>query len=449
MPIDASIALGVKPPQIEDPTNVLARVMQMQHMQQQQEAGTFDLGLKRRALDDSNRLRDILTGGGDAEALRRGGFLKEANEWDEKQSKIKRETAATEKDNVEAQHKVLGIYRDAVGGITDVNGAADFVRTMHSDPRLKNSPIARVPLDQAIAQIGSDVEAWKKQFALGAAKFMELNAPKTNVVNTGGVTQFVQTPGLGGAPTVAQTFTNTQSPDNAATVAQQAAATAQRAQEAAAARAQAERHFQAGLNAPEYKETEQGIVALPKRLAPGQVPTATPVAGPDGKPLPGKMSEKQKGELMSINQQRSVIDGALAAVKKTPSAFSATRGLATMGGTLTESAAGKFMDTDDERQARSYVFNNVSKVINERAGAAQSAQELARLRAFLPGETDNADQITSKFKAFKTYLNDLERGTRGSGGSVAPSTATANTGGVSGDFGSAIDAELARRGVKK
>jgi hypothetical protein len=106
------------------------------------------------------------------------------------------------------------------------------------------------------------------------------------------------------------------------------------------------------------------------------------------------------------------VDGALEAVDKTPSAFSMGRGMATMAGPIPESVAGRF-DNDAERQARSYVFNNVSKVINERAGAAQSAQELARLRSFLPAETDNADQIKSKLKAFKTYLSDMEAGTRG------------------------------------
>jgi hypothetical protein len=115
-------------------------------------------------------------------------------------------------------------------------------------------------------------------------------------------------------------------------------------------------------------------------------------------------------EQMSINQQRAQVDGAIAAVKKTPSAFGMSRGLATMAGSIPESVAGR-MDSDDERQARAFVFNNVSAVINERAGAAQSVQELARLRGFLPAETDNADQVLSKFEAFKAYLNEKERGT--------------------------------------
>jgi hypothetical protein len=54
----------------------------------------------------------------------------------------------------------------------------------------------------------------------------------------------------------------------------------------------------------------------------------------------------------------------------------------------------------------------VSAVIKERAGTAQSAQELTRLNSFLPATTDNADQIIAKLNGFKQYLNDYEKGTR-------------------------------------
>jgi hypothetical protein len=51
----------------------------------------------------------------------------------------------------------------------------------------------------------------------------------------------------------------------------------------------------------------------------------------------------------------------------------------------------------------------VSKVINERAGAAQSVQELSRLRSFLPAEMDSAKQIQDKLTAFETYLKDSRK----------------------------------------
>jgi hypothetical protein len=177
----------------------------------------------------------------------------------------------------------------------------------------------------------------------------------------------------------------------------------------------------------------------------GQFGPPQEVTGPDGKPMlvvqnkitgfmhdantqqpvavaGPKLDSATHKELTSINQQRATIDGALAAVKQTPSAFSFARGTATRAGSSSESIAGRF-DSPKESEARSYVFNIVSKVINERAGAAQSAQELQRLRSFLPAEQDNAEQITNKLNGFKTYLADLEKGTtpnRQGGGALPP-----------------------------
>lgn len=154
------------------------------------------------------------------------------------------------------------------------------------------------------------------------------------------------------------------------------------------------------------------LVAVPNRVQPGQAVQSIPVIAPGGAPMAGKPSEAVAKERMSISQQRASIEGALKAVGETPSAFSFGRGLATLSGTIPESVAGR-TDSDAERKARAFVYNNVSAVINERAGAAQSAQEMARLRSFLPGETDNADQIKSKLEGFKDYLNEREKGIGG------------------------------------
>jgi hypothetical protein len=138
--------------------------------------------------------------------------------------------------------------------------------------------------------------------------------------------------------------------------------------------------------------------------------TATQLMGADGKPLSPKLSSEQSKDITAINQQRATIDGAIADVTKNKSAFSFGRGVA-QNVPYGESIAGRFEKPEDT-QARAYVFNNVSAVIKERAGTAQSAQELSRLNSFLPATTDNADQIIAKLNGFKQYLNDFEKGTR-------------------------------------
>lgn len=137
----------------------------------------------------------------------------------------------------------------------------------------------------------------------------------------------------------------------------------------------------------------------------------SPGTDAQGNPLPvsgGKLTDKAKGEVADLRAEAAVIDDAIAAVKKTPSAFGFVRGLATNSGTMAESLAGRG-DSPAERQARSMVFNNVSSVIKQRAGTAQSLQELQRINAFLPGHNDNAQQIIDKFNAYKQYIASRER----------------------------------------
>ena len=137
---------------------------------------------------------------------------------------------------------------------------------------------------------------------------------------------------------------------------------------------------------------------------------ATPVMGAGGQAIAPKLTADQTTNITSINQQYKTIDGALKAVDATPNAFSFKRGAAQdfPGG---ETIAGRF-DKPEEAQARAYVFNNVSSVIKERAGTAQTPGELQRINSFMPGPKDNAQQIKNKLEGFKTYLKDKEEGTR-------------------------------------
>lgn len=129
-------------------------------------------------------------------------------------------------------------------------------------------------------------------------KIFELFAPKPEKIDNGGQISFrdanPNSPTYGqatGGPAVAKVATPGE---------------LLRSQDQSAARAQAERHFQAGQNAPQYMDTDAGLIALPKKLAPGQVPAGTMVTGPDGRPLgksvkaPPGYRYKQDGSLEAI-----------------------------------------------------------------------------------------------------------------------------------------------------
>jgi hypothetical protein len=165
----------------------------------------------------------------------------------------------------------------------------------------------------------------------------------------------------------------------------------------------------------EYPKAHQPVAGQVVETANGPmlVNTRTGQASPvmsGGQAIAPKLTADQTTNITSINQQYKTIDGAIKAVDATPDAFSFKRGSAQdfPGG---ETIAGRF-DKPEEAQARAYVFNNVSSVIKERAGTAQTPGELQRINSFMPGPKDNAQQIKNKLEGFKTYLKDKEEGTR-------------------------------------
>jgi hypothetical protein len=164
-----------------------------------------------------------------------------------------------------------------------------------------------------------------------------------------------------------------------------------------------------------------------------------------GKPLEPKLSSEQNKDITAINQQRATINGAIDAVEKNKSAFGFVRGIA-QNAPYGESIAGRFEKPEDT-QARAYVFNNVSAVIKERAGTAQSAQELTRINSFLPATTDKADQVISKLKGFNQYIDDLEKGTRVSP-SKKPDAPKSNSFASEADVQKAITSGTLKKGDK-
>lgn len=71
MPVDASIALGVRPMQIENPMNQLAQVMQLKNAQQSNALNAMTMEKHQRDMSDENQLRDLTRqAGGDLQKLR-------------------------------------------------------------------------------------------------------------------------------------------------------------------------------------------------------------------------------------------------------------------------------------------------------------------------------------------------------------------------------------------
>lgn len=383
MAIDPRIALGFQPTQVESPINRMAQVLQIKDMQQNQAVNKLKMDEYQRNVEDTNALRAALgqPGADPYQALMSRGRVKEATDFAKSQNDARKSDLESQKVQLE-----MGLKK------------AEHVSSVLSQANPQNYAQVRQYIAQQFNQqlpeqfdptfIQSAVAQGQTLTQKLAAEHQRLQLAETGRHNVASEANTVL-----GQKIQAQT--------------------SRRGQDMVDARSREGNEIQRNAARTQVLETPEGVMLVDKGT--GQARPATA----NGKPLAGKPSAAMEKELVGIRQQDAIIDGAIAAVDKTPGAFSLGRGMATMAGAIPESLAGR-LDSDEQRQARSYVFNNVSKVINERAGAAQSAQELARLRSFLPAETDNADQIKSKLQAFKTYLSDMNSGTRGvkSGGAT-------------------------------
>lgn len=270
MAIDSSIALGVKPVQIESPVNQLAGILQLQGAQQANQLNA----MKMAQVDQANQRQNALlrlTGGWGADTtddqriagLKNAGYFDEADKLATSlQNRRKIDSEAAVKD-AEAVDKRLQFSRSVLDMVQTPEQFLAWHQGNHSDPilgkLLKERGItadsAMANIQAALAQPGG-LEKLKAQSALGMDKFIEQNKPTIHTLNNGDTNQVIQTSGLGfDDPKTLMTTKINQSEDNKANNATSAAnnaatnATTRRGQDMTDARsketlAQADRHFQ-------------------------------------------------------------------------------------------------------------------------------------------------------------------------------------------------------------
>lgn len=126
MPIDPSIAMGVKAPQFESPVNALSQLLQVQATQQQNQLGQAKLDEYQRGADRTNRLNSLLANikpdapaDEQVGALTRGGFLPEARSLAESSAKVAKEKRDGEKAQWEAMGQKLALGARILGSVKD------------------------------------------------------------------------------------------------------------------------------------------------------------------------------------------------------------------------------------------------------------------------------------------------------------------------------------------
>jgi len=235
MPVSAdiysNIGRGVRP--LEDPQNALLKALQVQGAQEQMQtqrttrARTEDE--YRRGVERSNRLQGLLSGDyaddeARADALLKGGFFKESEDFLKgraevagKRATVRKTDADTTKTLTETDAARYKQHLDLLGAVQDPESFKQWVQLGMSSGAIKEGGNM---LLQAASQVQTPQQFQQLQarVGMGLKDYLEKNAPKFSTVNAGNAQVTTGRGGLFGEvmPELGQTTTINQSPDSVA-----------------------------------------------------------------------------------------------------------------------------------------------------------------------------------------------------------------------------------------
>lgn len=176
----------------------------------------------------------------------------------------------------------------------------------------------------------------------------------------------------------------------------------------------ARRRFDLDQSAPQYVQTEDGYIALPKRPGPGPI-VGTPVVGPDGqaisrplKPIPASANTAiatNQANLARVREAISLVGGSPElGIPASPNADPNATG---WKGFVPNTILNRIDEAGVD--ARGAIADLGSMVIHDRSGAAVTAAEFPRLAPFIPQATDDPTTVKKKLERFwQVYRQEAE-----------------------------------------
>lgn len=194
--LDPSLILQARAPQIESPVNNLAKLMQVQGMQQQNQLGQMKMDEYRTAGERRNKLAALLQGQYDTpeareSALLRGGFMDEA-------MKLGTDRRANQKSDLEIDSSRQKLAAERYGAFKKTLGALSQRQDLNKDlvmqagQELVSAGIIPAEMYQAsIANMPDDPNALRMRLREGVVaqmapdKILEFFAPKAEKIDNG------------------------------------------------------------------------------------------------------------------------------------------------------------------------------------------------------------------------------------------------------------------------
>lgn len=223
-----NLAMGYQGIQLPNPLDAYAKVMGIQHAQNQNQLAQYQMASAQRADADQNKLRETLAGFSpdmkfedQYNMLIKTGNMDAARKFAESHAKVTKDQREGDKNLREGEKaqmdmvgKKLELSRDFLSGIdpnapTTPNTMMQWFKGALADPHIgplmakygANETNLLGSIEQAIKTPGGMdklVNGWR----LGATEFAKLNKPHFAQADDGGTISQVQTPGLGGAPII-------------------------------------------------------------------------------------------------------------------------------------------------------------------------------------------------------------------------------------------------------
>jgi hypothetical protein len=272
--IDSSIALGFRPTtQIEQPVNTLARLLQAQGLQQQNQLGQMKMDEYRSGVERKNKLAALLGGQYDTEEARedavlRSGYLDEAQQMRKSRLDAAKAKADAGKTAADTEKVQIQTAMEKVGAIAQILQGV-------------NSPDTYAQALQAGANIGLDVSKLPQQY--DPAQVEQSKARALTVQQ-----QLEQQWKQKGYDLDVRKQGETERNNRVQNSISQGQLNVSRGNLSLR-----QQELDQQKNAPkgQFIQTEQGYV-----LADPRTGTVQPVMGPDGKPLQGKAATKNLTE---------------------------------------------------------------------------------------------------------------------------------------------------------
>jgi hypothetical protein len=209
MALNPNISLGVRPIELPNQLAQYAQLSQIQNAQQANQLNRMQMAEYERARSEEQTTRNFL-GAADltdpkVRAQLLTGYGKSGREIYGKLSEAEKAQTEEAARRAKLMQDTQSMYQNISGIISNKADAVKFLSTVVNDPALKDSPLAKIPLMEQVARIPEDpagLDNWKKQFALGATKYISENKPQYFQQDTGATKQIVGIAGLGGPATV-------------------------------------------------------------------------------------------------------------------------------------------------------------------------------------------------------------------------------------------------------